>query len=236
MKVTYMNTKLNFLTALTVLGLTAVSLQPAYADHNGKGARWSFDPQMIKPNGPSLPEDFTPAPLPHTVQDGVVPKGSSLLGLTPGMMTRPQIMTPPPQLAHNTVMPAMTSTKAVPIPKLNKPFQAYFGKPISPPEVATLPKAAVPLAIPQVAKPAIAKALPAKSFGANRNVHGTLLTKQPKRSVTPSRAIANALPKVDGYGKNVGYTPGAFLPMGSGSGMNTRTDVRGTVLKTHMGR
>jgi len=238
MKVTHMNTQLKFLPILTVLALAAVSLQPAYADHNGKGARWSFDPQQIKPNGPSLPEDFTPAPapLPHTVQDGSMPH-SNLLGLDPRLTARPQIMTPPPQIARTTVMPAITSTKAVPV---TKPFQASFGKPISPPVMANLPKTATPLAIPQqMAKPAIAKALPAKpSFGASKDLHGKLLTAQHKRTVTPTRAIANALPKVDSYGKNVGYTPGAFLPMGSGSGNSAKADVYGRVLnnKTHMGR
>jgi hypothetical protein len=162
---------------------------------------------------------------------------SNILGLDPRLTARPQIMTPPPVLAHNTVMPAMTSTKAVPI---TKPFQASFGKPVSPPVMANLPKIAAPLAIPQqVAKPAIAKALPVKpSTGANKNVHGTLLTKQPKRTVTPSRANAIALgtPKIDSYGKNVGYTPGAYLPTASGSGNSARADVYGRLLKTHMGR
>jgi hypothetical protein len=245
MKVTSMNTKLKYLPILTILALTAVSLQPALADHNGNGARWRFDPQTIKPNGPSLPEDnfqpVAPPPLPHSVQSGSMPH-SNMLGLDdPRLKAQPQIMTPPPQIAHNTVMPAMTSTKAVHIPIVAKPFQASFGKPISPPEVATLPKTAAPLAIPQVAKPAIAKALPAKPFSSSKDLHGKLLTAQHKRTVVPSRANALALgaPKVESYGKNVGYTPGAYLPMGSsGSGNRTAADVYGRVLsnKTHMGR
>lgn len=223
-----MKTQIKFLPILTVLALGAAALQPASA----QGARFKFEPNKWKQADPIPQEQFTPAPLPHSVQSGSVPHGGSFLGLDdPRMKMSPPVVAP---IARAAITPAMTSTRAVPMNNTITPFHASFGKPISPPAVAALPKTATPLAIPQTpAKPAVAKALASKpSTGASRSLHGTLLTPQPKRILRPSSANALAMhaPKVEGYGKNVGYTPGAFLPMASGSSSSVRTNVSGVLV------
>jgi hypothetical protein len=232
-----MNTQLKLLPILTAVTLAAFSLEPVKAQN----ARFSYEPNVWRAAAPRKKEEFAPVAPPHNVKDGSVPH-NDMLGLDdPRLASHPAITPPlvPIQRIHLAAKPATTSTKAVPLP-MNSPFQANFGKPITPPVMANLPKPATPLALPQdVAKPATAKGLPAKSsYRSSKDLHGTLLTPQ-KRTVVPSRASALALnPKVDSYGKNVGYTPGAYLPSAnSGSGMRTSADVHGTVIpKTRMGR
>jgi hypothetical protein len=215
-----MNTQLKFLPILIIAATVTVTLQPASA----KGARFDFAPNIFPLEHAQLPAGYGEPPVaPHSVQTGSVPKSSSFLGVDPQLLSK----APVAPLAR--AIPSMNFTKAVP---LNSPYQSTFGKPVTPsqPVMATLPKAAAPLALnPPATKPVAAK-------NASKSVSGKLLNK-PKHVVVPSRATALALgKKIDSYGQNSGYTPGGYLPTASGSGMTINADVSGKLLQTHMGR
>jgi hypothetical protein len=221
-----MNTNLRFLPLLTIAAAATVCLAPMSA--NAKGARFDFAPNIYKIEQSRLPSDY--GAVPHSVRTGSVPHSSSFLGVDP------QLLATPPVAPVAQAIPRVSGfTTAVP---MNASFKNAFGSPITKPVMAVLPKTATPLSLPQSAtKQVAAKLVSAKTPVGNKNLHGTLLSK-PRRNVIPSTATALALSgkKIEGYGNNVGYTPGAYLPTASGSGLNIQADVSGRVLETHPGR
>jgi len=217
-----MNIKLAALPILTIVASATVSLQSAQASEPG-GARWHFAPNIYKVEQPNMPRDYDAAPgasVPASVPN-------NLLGVTPDMLVRKSV----PQIAPMVtakIKPTATFTKAVP---MNTPFNQSFGNPISPPQVAALPKTAAPLALPAQAKKLASANIPAKPIVASRNVNAHLI---PKHSVGASAGPALALKKVESYG-NVGYIPG-FTTTSTGSSASVSTNVAGTLLNKHSGR
>jgi hypothetical protein len=229
-----MSIKLLALPVLTMIVSATVSIAPAKAEPPQEGnARWHFQPTLYRLEQPRMPHSYEPAPIPiSNVHEGSVPKGSSLLGIDPV----PQVATSAPRVAplvQATMKPSPGFTQLV-VPQKNQAFNQAFGKPVTP-VTATLPKTATPLALPTPSKPAHALPKIASAPSASHDLHGTLLTPQKHRSLTPVVAHALPLKHIETYGGE-GYAPG-FLPAHEGSGMSSTTAVSGVLIsKNHKGR
>jgi len=124
-------------------------------------------------------------------------------------------------------------------------FNSSFGQPgnpSAPPVVANLPPAvapqaaqakamqpAKPAAPAQVMQPARKPVIAHNNLRSDKSVHATLASHPAKK--TDSGLVAQAGKGITGYGPNVGYAPGPFLPGTYGDGMRSSADVRGQLLK-----
>jgi hypothetical protein len=218
-----MNIKLAALPILTIVVSSTISLQSAHAGEP-MSARFHFPANYYKMETNHLPQDNGYAPVPSAPAS--VPH--DLLGIPQAMLQKAAV----PQIAPmvQAKLKPSTFTQAVPI---NQPYKQTFGNPISPPQVAALPKTATPLALPALAKKLANANVPARHIVASRNVSANLL--KPKRGLGSSAGPAMALgKKVESYG-NVGYIPG-FTTTSTGSSSSVSTNVAGTLLKQHSGR
>jgi hypothetical protein len=220
-----MNIKLAALPILTIVVSTTISLQSANADP--MSARFKYPVNYYKVETNHLPQDNSYAPVPSGPAS--VPHNSSFLAPQELLQSKAAV----PQIAPMVtarVKPTASFTQAVP---LNSPFKQSFGNPISPPQqVAALPKAATPLALPAQAKKLASASVPAKPIVASRNVSGHILNKHPQTGSSAGPALA--LKKVESYG-NVGYIPG-FTPTSTGSSASVSTTVAGTIIGRRSGR
>jgi hypothetical protein len=223
-----MNVKFAILSTIAIIAASS-TVQSAEA----QGARFHFQPNVWKNEAAKLPPGYgEPAPNPHSVRHGSVPKASSMLGIDPTMLApRPQQVARGPRVAPiaQTQLSGIPSFTSV-VPMLN-PFapvanKGQFGQPLSSsPVVASLP--------PQ-ARPQVAQAKPPAPASVNSNVQGTIKSRRSTnnlrgRMVPPARALAAKQGSpIQSYGSNFGYTPGSTVP--TGSGFSTHTSVNGVVL------
>lgn len=187
----------------SLAGLASLSLacfaNPVQAADEG-GMRWKFAPHTYKletPTGPGAGHYSGPVPTAH---HGSVPKGSSFLGIDPGMLQpRPRAQAP--------VVQPMVAARPLPQPSFNN----AFGKPMAP---AALPATAMSL---PMSKPAVAQR-------STSNLSGRV---RPRRAAGPSIARAHSMPVAQSYGS--GYQPGNTAPTSGGWGGSASTAVSGVV-------
>lgn len=190
-----------------------------------RGNRFNFAPNIYRTESARIPS--APPPEIHTVRNGAVPRGNSLLGgADPNFFSKPA--PPPPQIQQN-VTPRLVSTPVV----AKGSFNPAFGRPASPAQQIALQPSTAPM-VPAVA-PQQAMSQPmgqARSANTGRRVNTAVSGVIKKRPVQRPTGLA-AGPAVASYGKGVGYQPGPFVPaIGSGS-VSTSTVVSGTIINRH---
>jgi hypothetical protein len=216
-----MNIKLATLSIISIAAGIAVS-QPA----NAEGARFDFAPQTYAMDSVKPHHHYPSGPLPN-VTAGAMPRSSSMLGVDPIMLAKPAPQVAP--IARTNVTPQISFSNPIPkiVPQLPPlqptqlaatPFNKMFGNPNNPnqaPVVASLPA--------PKAQPIARQHTQGVTGRLRRPVAPVAMTGVSGRLRTPAANVAN-------YGQGIGYTPGAFLPVQSGSGMSTSTNVSGSVL------
>lgn len=208
--------KISFL-SLAILAIAATGVQSVSAQEQQQrpGARFNFPVNYYRVEQPTMPKGYgAPAPV-SSVKAGSVPS-SSMLGLDPQILTRPQVAARP--VSTNVASRAFIP-KAVPQVAYNPSFGTPFpGAPAQSPAMG-MPAPAMTRTAP--AKPVHAFHAPVGRSHVKTGVAGRLRTP----------IHHSAQPQIASYGNGMGYTPGGHLPSQTGSGMSAHTNVSGQVLR-----
>jgi hypothetical protein len=231
-----MNVRLAAL-SITLVASASTSLNPALA-REAKGARFDFAPNIYKLEDARVPQESysaTSKPV-HPAMEGKVPHGPSFLGVDPQFLTKPVISPAPVTRTQVAMRPSTAPTS------LTSPFKPGFGAPSAPPPQS--PQSAQPKMLPSFGSPSTlphtsanqsvaGKLVPHKSSPvlASRSLNGKLLNR--KHASGQSANPALALKPIESYGKGVGYVPGAYLPVNSGSRVVANSSLYGRILTKH---
>ena len=216
--------------SIALVASASISSQSVYAE--GRGARFNFAPNIYKLEQPNVPKPELSAGAPsRPAFDGKVPHGPSFLGINPRDLVRPAPAPVPVTRTQVAMRPSPAPTN------IRSPFSPNFGEPTAPPAAAhpgMLPNFGSPAGLHPDAnssdKAVSGKLLPHKSpaLAANRSVSGRLVNRRHASGQSANPALA--LKPIETYG-NQFFSPGRCLPISSGSGMTTRSDVYGRVLQ-----
>lgn len=223
-----MNIKLATLSIISIAFGVAIS-QPALAQEKAPppSQRFDYAPNIYRMDNIQPRHHYASGPIPN-VSAGAMPRSSSMLGVDPIMLAKPAPQVAP--IARTNVTPQISFSNPIPkiVPQLPPlqptqlaatPFNKMFGNPNNPnqaPVVASLPAPKAQSIARQHTQQGVTGRL-------RRPVAPVAMTGVSGRLRTPAANVAN-------YGQGIGYTPGAFLPVQSGSGMSTSTNVSGSVL------
>jgi hypothetical protein len=222
-----MNKQLTLAITATITLATAAQAQQQQENPN----RFKFSGSSYKLEQTPSPRSAYNNPLPSTVHAGAVPHGLS--GIDPGFLAKPTIVyraAPVAAPAAQTMTNASTSfgTPLNPNPitaSIPPQYKASFGKPISPPMVASLPTPA----IPNRPAPVNHHAAPTH-LSRSSNLHGVI---HPHVAAGNAARPAQGLPIIASYEHNQGYTVGPLLPHIGSGGSSSSAQVSGRLMSRH---
>lgn len=212
-----MNSKffcLSILSSTLAVGMASAAYAREFKqDVNGDGQRYDFDRTSVRPY--SYAPKYVPSQVPaHRVTHGNIPKSKSFLtGVDPELIIRPPAARKPILVTDTTIM-ARPMLQSAP----HQTFKTAFGKPVGEPAQQPLqaragaisvgPQSSAPSSRPASRRPAVRRVVKQEACGR------LLPPKQAAPVLTPGPQIAN-------------YDDRFY---GSGIGMNSRSDVHGTIL------